>query len=78
MSNGIVSAIHGYLDSAVIFLPFTHFYTPVTQKGEAYIYHCPYSSLCRQVVIDEEGRAMIFGFKDMNNPTVEMLVSKSI
>ena len=47
----------------------------VTQKGEAYIYNCPYSSLCRQVVIDDEGRTMEFDFKDMDNPTVELLVN---
>ena len=48
----------------------------VTKLGEAYIYNCPYSSLCRQVVIDAEGRVMNFNFSGMANPTVEMLVSK--
>ena len=49
-------------------------YSLVTQKGEAYIYNCPYSSLCRQVVIDDEGRVMNFDFKDMDNPIIEMKV----
>ena len=48
----------------------------VPQKGEAYIYNCPYSSLCRQVVIDEEGRVKNFKLKDMANPTVELVVRK--
>ena len=52
-----------------------YLYVSVTQNGEAYIYNCPYSSLCRQVVIDEEGRVKSFNFKDMANPTVEMTVS---
>ena len=46
----------------------------VPQKGEAFVYNCPYSSLCRQVVIDEEGRVKNFRFKDMANPTVELVV----
>ena len=56
------------------FINSAHKYLLVTQKGEAYIYNCPYSSLCRQVVIDDEGRVMNFDFKDMDNPMIEMKV----
>ncbi len=30
--------------------------------GSAYIFGCPYSSLCRQVVTDEQGRVAHFDF----------------
>ena len=50
----------------------------VPQNGEAFVYNCPYSSLCRQVVIDEEGRVKNFKFKDMANPTVELVVCKYV
>ena len=46
----------------------------VTQKGEAYIYNCPYSSICRQVVIDDIGRIMEFDFDSMDNPRIEVMV----
>ena len=35
-------------------------------EGEAYIYDCPYNSLCRQVVTDNEGRIVEF---DLDGPT---------
>jgi len=38
----------------------------VVGDGEAYIYDCPYSTLCRQVVTDSEGRILEF---DLNSPT---------
>ena len=35
-------------------------------EGEAFIYDCPYNSLCRQVVTDSEGRVLEF---DLSAPT---------
>ncbi len=34
-----------------------------TGKGQAYIFSCPYSSLCKQVVTDQEGKVAEFDFE---------------
>ena len=33
-------------------------------SGQAYVFSCPYSSLCRQVVTDQQGRVAEFDFMD--------------
>ena len=45
------------------------------QRGVAYIYNCPYSTLCRQVVTDEEGRVKEFDFDGANGARVKLNVS---
>ena len=38
------------------------------QPGKAYVFNCPYSSLCRQVVTDNDGRVAEYEFD--NGPAV--------
>ena len=40
---------------------------PVLGEGEAFIYDCPYNSLCRQVVTDAEGRILEFDLSGPNS-----------
>lgn len=42
-------------------------------KGKAYVFNCPYSTLCRQVVTDDEGRVAEFPF-DSNFADVKVKV----
>jgi hypothetical protein len=42
----------------------------LAQEGRAYIFNCPYSSLCRQVVTDPQGRVAHFDFKGNSADTV--------
>ena len=35
----------------------------LAQQGRAYVFNCPFSTLCRQVVTDPQGRVAHFDFK---------------
>ena len=49
------------------------FYADPAKGGKAYIFKCPYSTLCRQVVTDDEGRVAEFPF-DSNYADVKLKV----
>ena len=59
------------MDVMILWKHFKNSISDTETNGKAYIFDCRYSTLCRQIVTDEDGRVQEFDF-DSDRPKVTL------